>query len=82
MKRAISALFLLVFAGFGQSRSRMVDYALMLEDAPGSSNDPGPAGPSERGAQAQTARIREAQSGLLAELRAAKCRWKALRKFW
>ena len=34
MKRAISALFLLVFAGFGQSGSRLVDYALLLEDAP------------------------------------------------
>jgi|SRR5271157_189498 len=69
MKRAISALFLLVFAGFGQPRSRMVDYALLLEDAPVARKAQGRLALQSARAQAQMARIRTAQSSLLEELR-------------
>ncbi|MGA3016844.1 MAG: S8 family serine peptidase [Bryobacteraceae bacterium] len=69
MKRAISALFLLVFAGFGQSRSRLVDYALLLEDAPVARITQGRLALQSADAQAQMARIGVAQKSLLAELR-------------
>ena len=69
MKRAISALFLLVFAGFGQPRSRMVDYALLLEDAPVARMAQGRMALQSAAAQAQMARIGAAQSSLLEELR-------------
>ena len=72
MKRAISALFLLVFAGFGQSRSRLVDYALLLEDAPVARMTHFPLALQSTVAQAQMSRIRTAQSRLLAELRSRK----------
>jgi uncharacterized protein (TIGR03437 family) len=72
MKRAISALFLLVFAGFGQSRSGMVDYALLLEDAPVARMTHFPLALQSADAQAQMARIRGSQSSLLAELRSRK----------
>src|ERR1017187_2591687 len=72
MKRAISALFLLVFAGFGQPRSRMVDYALLLEDAPVARKIQGRLALQSADAQAQLARIRTAQNSLLAELRSRK----------
>jgi uncharacterized protein (TIGR03437 family) len=72
MKRAISALFLLVFAGFGQSRGHLVDYALLLEDAPVARITQGRLALQSADAQAQMARIRTAQSSLLAELRSRK----------
>src|ERR1017187_10519187 len=72
MKRAISALFLLVFAGFGQPRSRMVDYALLLEDAPVAQKTQGRLALQSADAQAQMSRIRTAQDSLLAELRSRK----------
>src|ERR1035438_8131040 len=72
MKRAISALFLLVLAGFGQSRSGMVDYALLLEDAPVAQKTQGPLALQSADAQAQMSRIRTAQSSLLAELQRRK----------
>src|ERR1039457_337983 len=72
MKRAISALFLLVFAGFGQSRGRMVDYALLLEDAPVARMTHFPLALQSSDAQAQMSRIRAAQSSLLAELQRRK----------
>ena len=72
MKRAISALFLLVFAGFGQSRGRMVDYALLLEDAPVARMTHFPLALQSSDAQAQMSRIRTAQSSLLAELQRRK----------
>jgi subtilisin family serine protease len=72
MKRAISALFLLVFAGFGQSGSRLVDYALLLEDAPVAQKTQGRLALQSADAQAQMARIRSAQDSLLAELQRRK----------
>jgi minor extracellular serine protease Vpr len=72
MKRAISALFLLVFAGFGQSRGGMVDYALLLEDAPVARMAQGRSALQSATARAQMSRIRGAQSSLLAELRSRK----------
>jgi minor extracellular serine protease Vpr len=72
MKRAISVLFLLVSAGFAQSRSSMVDYALLLEDAPVAQKAQGRLALQSADAQAQMARIRSAQDGLLAELRSRK----------
>src|ERR1039458_10326563 len=72
MKRAISALFLLVFAGFGQSRGRLVDYALLLQDAPVARMTQGRLALQSTVAQAQMSRIRTAQSRLLAELRSRK----------
>src|ERR1017187_685654 len=72
MKRAISALFLLVFAGFGQPRSRMVDYALLLEDAPVARKTQGQLALQSADAQAQMSRIRTAQNSLLAELSSRK----------
>src|ERR1035441_11118888 len=72
MKRVISALFLLALAGFGQSRSGMVDYALLLEDAPVARMTHFPLALQSADAQAQMARIRGSQSSLLAELRSRK----------
>src|ERR1039458_10389201 len=72
MKRAISALFLLVLAGFGQSRSGMVDYALLLADAPVAQKTQGRLALQSADAQAQMSRIRTAQSSLLAELQRRK----------
>jgi len=72
MKRAISALFLLVFAGFGQSGSRLVDYALLLEDAPVAQKTQGRLALQSADAQAQMARIRSAHNSLLAELQRRK----------
>src|ERR1035441_4552390 len=72
MKRAISALFLLVLAAFGQSRGRLVDYALLLEDAPVARKIQGRLALQSADAQAQLARIRTAQNSLLAELRSRK----------
>jgi len=72
MKRAISALFLLVFAAFGQTRSRLTDYALLLEDAPVAQKYYPRIALQSAEARTYLQHIRTAQSGLLAELQRRK----------
>ena len=68
MQRAISALFLLVFAAFSQTRGRLVDYALLLEDAPVAQTGQGSLALQSAPAQARLQRIHQAQRSVLAEL--------------
>ncbi len=68
MRRAISVLILLVSAVFGQTRSRLVDYVLVLEDQPVARKVQSRAALHSAAALAHLQRIRNAQSSLLAEL--------------
>ena len=68
LARAVLVLILLTSAAFGQTPSRLVDYALVLEDAPVARKVASRAALHGAAAQAQLQRIRSAQSGVLAEL--------------
>ena len=61
-------LMLLASAAFGQTPSRLVDYALVLEDPPVARKVESRAALHGAVAQAHLQRIRSAQSGVLAEL--------------
>ncbi len=67
MKR-ISVLMLLVTAAFSQSRGRLVDYALVLEDPPVAQKIQSRAALKSSEAQAQLAKVRGAQRSVIAEL--------------
>ena len=64
----VCRLLLLASAAFGQTPSRLVDYALVLEDPPVARKVASRAALHGAVAQAQLQRIRSAQSGVLAEL--------------
>jgi uncharacterized protein (TIGR03437 family) len=72
MKSALSALLLLAFAAFGQTRGRLADYALVLEDPPVAQAVAQKTQPrlalSSADAQAQLRRIGAVQKRMLAEL--------------
>ena len=68
MKMRLTPFVLLASAAFGQTPSRPVDYALVLEDAPVARKAESRAALHSAAAQAQLQRIRGAQSGVLAEL--------------
>ncbi|HLK69238.1 MAG TPA: S8 family serine peptidase [Bryobacteraceae bacterium] len=72
MKRAALVLSLLVFAAFGQTRSRLLDYALVLTDPPVAQNTHSRVALAGPAAQRQLSRIRQAQSGVRAELQRRK----------
>ena len=62
-------LFLLVSAAFGQARSRLVDYALILGDPPVAQKTQSRVALRSSVAQAEARRIRDTQAGVLAELK-------------
>jgi uncharacterized protein (TIGR03437 family) len=68
MKMRLTPFVLLASAAFGQTPTRLVDYALVLEDAPVARKVASRAALHGAAAQAQLQRIRSAQSGVLAEL--------------
>ncbi len=72
MIRAILVLFLLVCAAFSQTRSRLLDYALILQDAPVAQKTYSRLALKSSTAQAHLQRIRDAQSGILTELKRRK----------
>ena len=72
MNHAVLALFLLAVTVFGQSRSRLLDYALVLTDAPVAQKTQSRVALRSSAAQQQLARIRTAQSNVLAELKRRK----------
>jgi minor extracellular serine protease Vpr len=69
MKTVVLALFLLVCTAFSQSRSRLADYALILTDAPVAQETHSRVALRRPQAQQHLERIRNAQSGVLAELK-------------
>ena len=71
MGARVCVLFLMATAVFAQ-RSRLVDYAVVLEDAPVARKNRNPSGPAESAARAHMARIQTAQSRVIAELRRRK----------
>ena len=73
MKR-VSVLLLLVAAAFAQTRSRLAEYALVLEDPPVAQKAQSRATLRSAEAQAHLRKIRGAQSLVLAELAARKVR--------
>ena len=73
MKR-VSVLLLLVAAAFAQTRSRLAEYALVLEDPPVAQKAQSRATLQSAEAQAHLRKIRGAQSLVLAELAARKVR--------
>src|ERR1039458_5694838 len=70
----ISALMLLIGAAFGQSRGRLAEYALVLEDPPVAQKIPSRLALQSEEAQAHLRKLRAAQSTVLAELRKRKVR--------
>jgi minor extracellular serine protease Vpr len=74
MKSALSSLILLAFTAFGQTPSRLVDYALVLEDPPAARKAQSRMALQGAEAQAHLQKIRKAQSGVLAELARRKVR--------
>ena len=68
MQRTISALFLLVFAAFGQPRGRMAEYALLLADAPVAQGSQSRLALRSAAVEARVQSLRAAQGGVLAEL--------------
>jgi minor extracellular serine protease Vpr len=68
MQRTVSALFLLVFAAFAQTRGPVADYALLLADAPVARTSQSRLALQSAEAQARVQSLRDAQSGVLAEL--------------
>src|ERR1039458_4926846 len=64
----ISALMLLIGAAFGQSRGRLAEYALVLEDPPVAQKIPSRLALQSEEAQAHLRKLRAAQSTLLAPL--------------
>src|ERR1035437_4779972 len=73
MKR-VSVLFLLVTAAFAQTRSRLAEYALVLEDPPVAQKIQPRVALQSTEAQAHLQKIRGVQSRVLAELAARKVR--------
>src|SRR5450759_158304 len=67
MKR-VSVLFLLVTAAFAQTRSRLAEYALVLEDPPVAQKAQTRVALQSAAAQAHLKKVRSAQSSVLAEL--------------
>jgi hypothetical protein len=59
----------LVFAAFGQTRSRLAEYALVLEDEPVARKVRSRAALRSSEGEAHAVRIREAQDGLIGELK-------------
>ena len=72
MKKAILVLFLLVFTTYGQTRGRLADYALILTDPPVAQKTHSRLALGGPEAQQHLDRIRNAQSGVLAELKRRK----------
>src|ERR1035438_1300407 len=68
MQRAVSSLFLLAFAAFGQTRGHMADYALVLADAPVAQSSQSRLALQSAAAQARLQTIHTAQRSVLAEL--------------
>jgi len=68
MQRAVSALFLLVFAAFGQTIGRPADYALLLAGAPVAQTSHSRLALQSAEAKARVQSLRNAQSSVLAEL--------------
>jgi len=68
MIRAIAVLLVAVSLSFGQSRSRAGEYALILQDAPVAQASHSRAELLGAASRTQAAKIRTAQSGVLAEL--------------
>ncbi len=73
MKR-VSVLLLLVIAAFAQTRGRLAEYALVLEDPPVAQKARSRVALQSSGAQAHLQKVRGAQRGVLAELAARKVR--------
>ncbi len=73
MKR-ISVLMLLVTAAFSQTRGRLADYALVLEDPPVAQKVQSRAALLGSEAQAHLAKVRGAQRSVIAELGRRKVR--------
>jgi minor extracellular serine protease Vpr len=73
MKR-VSVLFLLVTAAFAQARSRLAEYALVLEDPPVAQKVQSRVALQSAAAQAHLKKVRSAQSSVLAELATRKVR--------
>jgi minor extracellular serine protease Vpr len=73
MKR-VSVLFLLVTAAFAQTRSRLAEYALVLEDPPVAQKAQTRVALQSSEARAHLQKVRGAQSRVLAELAARKVR--------
>ena len=73
MKR-VSILLLLVTAAFAQTRSRLAEYALILEDPPVAQKAQSRAALQSAEAQAHLQKVRGAQRSVLAELAARKVR--------
>ena len=71
MKRAL-LLLVVAGAGFAQSRVRMAEYALVLEDAPVAQKAQSRMALRSKESQAHLQRIRNAQSGVIAELQRRK----------
>src|SRR6059058_3858588 len=67
MKRVLLPL-LLAFAAFGQTRGRLGEYALVLEDAPVARKVQSRVALRSNEAQTHARKIRDAQSGVIAEL--------------
>jgi len=72
MKKAILVLFLQVFATFGQTHSRLADYALILGDPPVAQKTQSRVALRSSDALAQAKHIRDAQAGVLVELKRRK----------
>jgi len=66
--KPISVLMLLVTAAFSQNRTRLVDYALVLEDPPIAQKVQSRAALKSSEAQAHLATLRGAQRSVIAEL--------------
>src|SRR5215469_10429737 len=71
MKRAL-LLLVVAGAGFAQSRVRMAEYALVLEDAPVAQKAQSRMALRSNESQAHLQKIRTAQSGVIAELQRRK----------
>jgi subtilisin family serine protease len=69
MKRVLLVFFLPMMAVYAQSRSRLADYALILEEAPVAAKTRSRAELRGNAAQAHLTRIRHAQSGVIGELK-------------
>ena len=72
MKQVILVLFLLVPTVFGQTRSRLMDYALILTDPPVAQKTHSRLALQSLESQARLDRIRSRQNGVLAELKRRK----------
>src|SRR6266568_1491814 len=72
--RRISVLLLLVTAAFAQTRSRLAEYALVLEDPPVAQKAQSRVALQSAAALAHLQKVRGAQRSVLAELAARKVR--------